>query len=144
MKKSGKLVTLLLALFMVVVTVLPAMAAPSEINSQKIWLPPNMVWTFGGEVTHNSAYFGAEAKCETVYPESGVDNFNTIRYRITDSYGVVISEKPYVPITEGTGYVGVKIKQGYNDLGHICFQFQGNRKYSANAIVSYNGSAYVP
>lgn len=145
MKKSGKLVTGLLGLAMAVVTVLPALAAPVGIHGQKIWLPPNMVWTYGGEVTHNSSYHGAEAMCESVYPDKGgVDTFKVIRCRITDYYGNVISTKSSIPLKEGTGYQGIEIKQGYNHLGYIYFHFQGNSDSSANAIVSYNGTAYIP
>lgn len=142
MKKAGKLVTGLLGLAMAVTTILPAMAAPSAVYDKKVELPPGMLWTFGGEVTYNGdKYAGGKAVCESVYPSEGVDYYNTIRYRITEYYGTVISVDPYVKITEGAGYRSVAIKRAYDYLGHIYFQFQGNTVYPANAIVSFDGLA---
>lgn len=140
MKKAGKLVTGLLGLAMAVTTILPAMAAPSSVESKKIELIENMAWVFGAEVTYDGdKYAGGRALCETVYPKDGMDLYSTIRCRITDYYGVVISEKSYVKLTEGTGYHNVEIKRAYDYLGHIYFQFAGNNRNSAYAIISCDG-----
>ena len=146
MKKAGKLVTGLLGLAMAAVTVMPAMAAmPAYVYDFKIWLPPDMEWNSAARVTHDSNYNGAKARCETVYPDDGGhDTYTTIRYRLTGSHAELISKDSYVKITEGAGFVATEIKQGYNNLGFVGFEFQGNTKYSADAYVSYNGNAYVP
>lgn len=140
MKKAGKLVTGLLGLAMAVTTILPAMAAPSSVESKKIELIENMAWVFGAEVTYDGdKYAGGRALCETVYPEKGEDNYRYIRCRITDYYGTVISTAPYTILGEGAGYRSIEIKRAYDYLGHIYFQFSGNTKYSAYAIISCDG-----
>lgn len=140
MKKAGKLVTGLLGLAMAVTTILPAMAAPSAVYGKKIELIENMAWVFAGEVTYNGdRYAAGRALCETVYPPSGIDTYEFIRGRITEYYGTVISTVPYTKIKEGTGYNSIEIKRAYDYLGHIYFQFSGNTKYPAYAIVSFDG-----
>lgn len=144
MKKAGKLVTGLLGLAMAVTTILPAMAAPSAVYGKRVELLGGFAWSFGGEVTHNTDYNGAKALCESVYPGTGVDNYRYIRYRITDYYGVIISKAGYVRIQEGAGYRPVGIKDEYDYLTHIYFQFSGNTGNPAYAIVSFDGTANAP
>lgn len=140
MKKAGKLVTGLLGLAMAVTTILPAMAAPSSVQSQKIELIENMAWVSAGAVTYDGDnYGGGRALCESVYPKSGSDNYKYIRYRITEYYGMVITAKAYERVEEGKGYKTIEIKRAYDHYQHIYFQFSGNSNSSAYAIVSYDG-----
>ena len=140
MKKSGNLVIGLLALAMAAVTVLPAMAAPSEVYSRKIELIGNVAWVSAGEVTYNGdKYGGGRALCESVYPPSGTDHYKRVRFRITEYYGTVITEKPYETVDEGQGYKEIEIKRAYDYFQHIYFQFSGELGYRAYAIVSFDG-----
>lgn len=140
MKKSGRLVTGLLGLAMAAVTVLPAMAAQSGVYNKKIDLLANMVWVSAGEVTYDGDdYAGGRALCDSVYPLHGTDNYKYIRCRITEYYGMVITEKPYERIEEGRGYKNIEIKRAYDHYQHIYFQFAGNTDSPAHAIVSFDG-----
>lgn len=142
MKKSGKLVTGLLALFMVLVTAMPAMAA-YNVEKQVIHLPPNRLWMAVGMVLHKPTNQGALARCENVYPDDGSsDTMRHIYARITESIGTVISEDPQVRLNETfSGYTRIRIKEAYaNVVSGIHFHFRGDTVKSAYAVVSYQGS----
>lgn len=145
MKKSGKLVTLLLALLMLVVTVLPAMAA-SNVYNQVVHIADYKYWSYGGWASHTLGNQGAQVRCESVYPDENIpDTYRIIYCRITDYKGNRISLDSERQLTEGAGvYEQMKIREIYaNVLGTIYFQFRGNSNASAYAVVSYKGD-WIP
>lgn len=139
MKKSGKLVTLLLTLMMVGVTVLPAMANYA-VSHRLVYLPANQVWMPGGTVWHTPGINGAEVQCHSVYPDELIeDDYRYIRCKIVDNYGVIISREFDKQIEEGTGYRRMELRDGYTHSGALNFHFRGNSKKSAYTDVSYKG-----
>lgn len=139
MKKSGKLVTGILALMMVGVTVLPAMANYA-VSHRLVHLPANQVWMPGGSVWHTPGIKGAVVQCHSVYPDKeGTDNYQYIRCRIVDNYGIIVSMESDKKIQEGTGYQDMELRDGYTQSGTLNFHFRGNTKESAYTDVSYKG-----
>ncbi len=142
MKKSGKLVTLFLALFMVVVTVLPAFAYES-LNNKWVYVAEGKKWSMGYTVSRTGAFSYAGARCENVYPSDSTrdDDFERIQCRIVDRAGQQISKDSYTVLKEGErDYTRVYIQEGKLTLDTIFFQFRGNNSmYDAYAVVSATG-----
>ena len=138
MKKSGKLVTLLLALFMVVVTILPC--AASTIYTHDIEIPANKVWTkiYGAERSQKNKE--VKARCNSVEPPYVTwDTFTKIRCRVVDGMKEPITEEKEYVLEEGKGYVSMELLNGNLDLYSVSFQFRGNSESAAIANVSYWG-----
>ena len=111
-------------------------AADSEIIS----IPADMKWGTKYSASHNTGYSYVRARCHSVYPVSGVDNFSTIRCRIVNNSGTIISKESYVKLSEGSSdFTKINLKDGYINLSTVNFQFCGNTKASAQAVVSYRG-----
>ena len=72
-----KLITLIIALAMAFVMALPAFAA----DNKTIYLPEKMSWMTAGTEARNYCDFPT-VRCHSVYPESGLDLFSTIRCRL--------------------------------------------------------------
>ena len=57
--------------------------------------------------------------------------------RLADSSGTQISTEPYIVLEENGLYDILEIKNGYLYLKTIYFQFRGNSKEPAYAVVDY-------
>lgn len=104
-----------------------------------IYILPNQAWTgdFENTDSRSTAYSTVHAKLNTVYPESGTDFFTKIQVRVTNGYGLVISD--IYTLTEGKDVSAIPIKEGYLDTTFVGFAFRGNSSASAYASVYYSG-----
>lgn len=135
MKRS--IITLVVALFLVTVTCIPAFA----VSGEYVPIPANQVWTKGYGDSHDANYNDAGALCSSVYPYSGVDLFSSIQCRLHDTMDNVISTKDYVVLKEGNGkFTQIEIKDGFIAVPTVYFKFRGNTSSQAQAIVSYVGT----
>ena len=101
-----KLITLIIALAMAFVMALPAFAA----DNKTIYLPEKMSWMTAGTEARNYCDFPT-VRCHSVYPESGLDLFSTIRCRLKRD-SVVISD--IVHLSERSpDYTTITLKEGY-------------------------------
>lgn len=105
-----------------------------------VYILPNKTWTSDSDNTdsrsgdHSTVY----ARCHSVYPESGTDNFTTIWCRVTNGYGRVISDQKSLN-ESASASSEIKIKEGELSTRFVGFQFRGNTNASANSTVSYDG-----
>lgn len=112
----------------------------NAVDKKQISLPANMKWTAKYSTSRNTSYSYSRARCHSVYPESGSDNFSRMRCRVVNSSGTVISASSYTILTEGaSGNTRISLREGYLNLSTVYFQFCGNTKASAQAVVSYYG-----
>lgn len=126
-----KLITLIVALAMAFVMALPAFAA----DNKTIYLPEKMSWMTAGTEARNYCDFPT-VRCHSVYPESGLDLFSTIRCRLKRD-SVVISD--IVHLSERSpDYTTITLKEGYEHVNSVTFQFSGNSNAAAYAVVSYH------
>ena len=109
------------------------------VEKKQISLPADMKWTTKYSVSRTGQYSYVRARCHSVYPESGSDNYSRMRCRVVNSSGTVISESTYIILTEGASITQIGLKEGYLNLSTVYFQFSGNTVYPAQAIVSYYG-----
>lgn len=119
---------------MVFVMGMPSFAA----YKQSISLPENQVWKTAGSVSRSGNYSTVGARCHSVYPESGTDNYTTIQCRALNSSGVAITSVTKLHET-AADYTLISIKEGYLSATSVTFQFRGNTSNAASAIVSYRG-----
>lgn len=141
MKKNSKFVTAAVVLVMLLLSIMPAFA---QVNNVLISIPANKAWSVGYGDTHDARYSTIGAKCESVYPESGLDTFTRIQYAadyLDGSSWVTVTTKPYEVLVEGDPeYKTMQIREGYLNIPTVWFKFRGNTDASARAVVSYNGS----
>ena len=89
MKKNMKrLINVVIAMGMAAIMVWPVLA----VTQQNIHLPANQVWMTAGSVYRSGNRLNVYARCHSVYPVSGVDNFHIIQCRVLNSSGVEISD----------------------------------------------------
>ena len=120
-----------IALAMAFVMALPAFAA----DNKTIYLPEKMSWMTAGTEARNYCDFPT-VRCHSVYPESGLDLFSTIRCRLKRD-SVVISD--IVHLSERSpDYTTITLKEGYEHVNSVTFQFSGNSNAAAYAVVSYH------
>lgn len=126
-----KLITLIIALAMAFIMALPAFAA----DNKTIYLPAKMNWMTAGTEARNYCD-PPTVRCHSVYPESGVDLFSTIRCRLKSGTNV-ISDTVHLSelCPEATT---VTLKEGYHHVTSVTFQFSGNSNAAAYAVVSYH------
>ena len=75
-------------------------------------------------------------RCHSVYPESGLDLFSTIRCRLKSGTNVI---SDVVHLSElNSEYTTVTLKEGYDHVNSVTFQFSGNSNAAAYAVVSYH------
>ncbi|MGN0254547.1 MAG: hypothetical protein ACI4D6_01005 [Chordicoccus sp.] len=130
-----KLITLLIASVMVLVTALPAVAEANKVLS----LPANQVWVTAGNASRSGNFSYVSARCHSVYPNSGMDTFSTIQCRVANTRGTIISDKTYLLSESAATYTEVKLKEGYLSSNPVRFDFRGNTSAAAGAVVSYHG-----
>lgn len=112
----------------------------SAVDKKQISLPSDMKWTSKYSTSRNTSYSYSKARCHSVYPKNGTDNFSRMRCRVVNSSGTVISTSSYTILTEGVSEnTRISLKEGYLNLSTVYFQFCGNTKASAEAVVSYYG-----
>ena len=121
--------------FLMMATMLMSTFAAIDKN---ITIPSNQAWTSGSSEARTGNYSNVKVKCNSVYPESGTDNFSKIQTRITNSSGTLIMNTEYTTLTEGNDYSYIAIKQGYLNTTTVRFQFRGNTSKSAKAVVSFS------
>jgi len=115
---------------------IPALASTSN---QVIYLPANQVWTLAGTDSRSKAYSYVKARNNSVYPASGIDNFQTIQCKATTNDGSVMTTKNYYQLSEtSSDYTSMYVMDGYLNYNTTYFYFRGNTADSAYAVVSYN------
>ncbi len=127
-----KILVGLMAVVMMATSVTPAFAQ----THQKIRLPQNKVWMYAGDINRSGSYSYVAASCEAVYPIRGKDTFKRIHVRVKDTKGHVITSD--YELIEGGAEKKLKLKEGYYGARIVKFQFRGNTKREAYAIVNYN------
>lgn len=133
MKNIKKIITTIV----IAITFVTAMSTLAASN-QYIYLPSNQVWVTAGSATRNTNYSTVSARCHSVYPNSGTDNYESIQCRVLTSNGIPITSV-YILNETAVGFTSMKIREGYISYTPVTFQFRGNKEYSANAVVSYLG-----
>jgi len=96
-------------------------------------------WGTDYYISRSKSYSYVNARCNSVYPESGSglpDTFGTIRCHLVNSSGDEISSTYYLNESD-TSYKKVSIDEGYLDLSYVYIQFCGNSTFAAEAVVSY-------
>ena len=107
-----KLITLIIALAMAFVMALPAFAA----DNKTIYLPEKMSWMTAGTEARNYCDFPT-VRCHSVYPESGLDLFSTIRCRLKSGTNVI---SDVVHLSElNSEYTTVTLKEGYDHVNSV-------------------------
>lgn len=125
--------------YLAICTVLPTFAA---VDDQLIYLDANQIWSdrYDTYDSRNNNYTYCTAACDSVYPESGTDNFSKIQARATNLYGSVIIAKSYYTLSEGAGDVKMYYDSSLNqNWTTVMFQFRGNSSSAAYAVVDYDG-----
>ncbi len=116
MKNIKKFITAVIVIAMTFVMVLPVLAA----YKQSIYLPANQAWMTAGTASRNINYSSVSARCHSVYPDSGTDNFQVIQCRVLTASGLLISD--VVKLNETAGdYTSIKIKEGYLASSPVTF-----------------------
>ena len=113
------------------------MMSMSALASTMISLPENQVWTSKAAISRTGSFSFVYAKCESVYPSSGSDNFTKIQTRLVNSSGKLIMKKDYETLTEGKASSLLYIKEGYLADKTVYIQFRGNTNAAAEAVVDY-------
>lgn len=134
MLKTKNLVTGVVAMAMALVVSVPVFSA----TNQTISLPKNKVWVDAGDAIRSGNYSAVRARCHSVYPDSGTDDFTKIRCRVQNSSDTVISDTVILSET-ASDYTSIEIREGYISASPVTFQFRGNTNAAANAVVSYRG-----
>lgn len=139
MKFWSKFISCAVALFMVSITCLPALAAQTNIS---IYLPEDQLWSTGFGEYHYAGYLYMGARCHSVFPTTGSDNFHRIQCSADTLEGVRVTKRPYVVLTEGSStYEKVEVTGTFKPYTQaVYFKFRGNSSAKAQAIVSYTGS----
>lgn len=133
-------VTVLVLAVVLSVSFLPMLAAAYQV----IYLPTNRYWTSGYGEAHDTRYSYAGARCHSVYPYSGIDNYEKIQCSLRNTYDEVISESTYYTLKEtSNSYTQIRIAEGYLDTSTVYFKFRGNSDDQAEAVVSYVGTLIV-
>lgn len=89
--------------------------------------------------TRSGAYSYVLARNESVFPDSGKDEYELIQCRVLNSIGEVISSGLYVTLDEkDSGSTKIYIREGYMNNTSIVFQFRGNSDVAAKTVVTYN------
>lgn len=129
-----KILTGLMAVVMMATSVMPTFAQ----THQTIRLPKNQVWMYAGDINRTGSYSYVVASCEAVYPIKGTDTFKKVQVRVKDTKGHVITEGEKTVLTEGKKEVKLRLREGYYGTRIVKFQFRGNTKREAYAVVNYN------
>ena len=122
----------------ITIAVVAAMCVPTLATTYRktLVLPEGKVWVNTPTVTRTTKNSYAQARCISVYPDSGLDVFSAIRARVTDTRRNVISKE--VTLSEGLPMSRIDIKDGNLDIERVVFEFRGNSQPGANAEVEYN------
>lgn len=131
--KRKNIITGIVVMVMLLTMSMSAMAASDVV----VYLPENQVWSISYSDTRSGAYSTATVHCDSVYPIKGSDNFKKMQARLVDSSGTLISAEPYIILEENGLYDILHVDEGYLHLKTIYFQFRGNSKEAANAVVDY-------
>lgn len=133
MNKKKGIVTIIVAIAMFCMMSMSVLA-DSDVH---ISLPENQVWTTGLSMTRTGMFSYVYAACNSVYPESGSDNYTRIQTRLVNSSGTLIMTKDHETLKEGDAVTPLYIKEGYLSYSTVYIQFRGNTNKSAKAIVEY-------
>lgn len=139
MKHVKGILAVAVVMYLTLNTMLPVLA---RVEDQLILLDKNQIWSdrYDTYDSRDNNYSYCTAACDSVYPESGRDNFSKIQARATDPYGSVIINKEYYILNEGVGdvkmYYDSSLDQNWT---MVMFQFRGNSSASAYAVVDYDG-----
>lgn len=144
MKHVSKLVTGVVAAFMIGMTIMPGLAAG---NRAEVVLSAGGAWTTGYGDAHDIRYSAVQARCEAVYPVSGYDNISQILYSVDvldGSSWVNVTTEPYQVLDEGQGSRTMNIRDGYLNSEYVWFKFSNTQRIptgiNTKAIVWYDGS----
>ncbi len=136
MRLNKKIISIVV-LALVLITSVPVFAAlESDVT---ISLGSDYSWNKRQALTRSGSYNDVTARCHSVYPSSGNDNFEKIRVCIENTAGTRIMDSSYVTLNEtSSSSTSIPIKQGYLDTDSVVFKFCGNTEKAASAVVSYN------
>lgn len=139
MKKLHKIFYIIVA-----VAALVAMmcVSASAVTTQNISLQANYKWTSSYSANRTGYFYDVGARCDSVYPKSGIDMFSKIRCRVVDSTGILIMEnyEEYAVLDESDdAYTNFILKNGWLNTTTVYFQFCGNSSSAADAVVTYIG-----
>ena len=138
MRLSRTIFTVFILIVILAITIIPAFA---DANNQVIYLQQNQQWTDPFQAYHNINYYRCGARCHSVYPVSGVDQFKKIQCKVTNISGTIITFiSHYILDEEATTFTSFILKDGYLGTNDIYFYFRGNAAPSAYAVVSYKGT----
>lgn len=135
--RKSKLITAVTVMAMCIMTAVPVKAASNVV----VYLPKNQLWTgpYSASRSGNNRY--VSAKCNSVYPLSGTDNYTQIQVTVVSNNNTTILEGEVATLTEGQNMTRLNIKNGYLNLRTVYFKFRGNKpELDANAVVSYEGN----
>ncbi len=136
-KKVKVFIVNLFAVMLFAVNGIMCLAASGEVQ---IGILPNQVWTSQSDHTdaRTGKYSSVYARNHAVRPISGIDTFSKIQVRVTNGYGLVVSDI-YTLNESASNNTSIPIKDGYLDIELVGFQFRGNSDSPAYATVSYDG-----
>lgn len=139
MKKSSK--NMLAIIISCVMACMSGMYVKA-VSNEEISLKANQVWTEKRGVERSGQFMHVWAGLKTVYPITGKDNFEKIQTRVVNATGTNIMDGDVtsVILTEGTGDQKIILKEGFLNLKRVYFQFRGNSKEAAEAVVNYYSS----
>ncbi len=120
-------------------SILVGVNAMASDRTETIYLQKNQVWNVRASVTRSGQYSEVSARCYSVYPISGTDNFKKIQVIARDTLGKNIT-KLYTLNERDSEVTFVKINEGSLNVSNVVFAFRGNdADHPANAHVYYNG-----
>ena len=117
---------------------------PVFAKESSIYIPETQVWSDRDETSDSRTgnYNTVYAKCKSVYPtDGGADYFEIIQCRITNMYGTNIGTTSYVLLDEvlSGSFSEITVAEKYLSDKTVYFEFRGNKKYDAYAVVEYSG-----
>lgn len=117
-------------------TCVPVFAGTVNVN-----LKANQAWSNKYSVSRTGNYSYVSARCKSVYPSSGEDNFKYIQTRIVNSSGTLLMDDDYVKLNEeDANATHIYIKNGYLNISTVNFEFRGNTDKAASAVVGIDGN----
>ncbi|MCM1327741.1 MAG: hypothetical protein NC094_13705 [Bacteroidales bacterium] len=132
--KHKKLLATLLTIVSILAMNISVMASAGYIT---VHLWPNQEWTdrYDNPGTRTGNFSYVEVICHSVYPESGTDNYSRMQVRLADMYGNALSDT--YTIKEGSQVNRISLWEGSLSIKDIYYQFRGNSREEAYALVSY-------
>lgn len=114
---------------------------PVFAGTVNVTLKANQVWTSKYSVTRSGAVSYVSARCKSVYPASGEDNFEKVQARIVTSSGSLLMDGDYVTLDEkDSSATHIGLMQGMLNTKTVYFQFRGNTDKAASAVIGIDGN----